>query len=140
MRGLSRTNLKYMRQAAAWPDPIGQQPVGQLPWGHVAVLLDKLDDPQERDWYAAAAEHGWSRKVLLNQIIGRLHQRIGAARSGSTWIHWWSPVASANWSTCSCVTSCHLLWPRSWPTTVASSSSPLKVRRPISPSVRRRRR
>lgn len=83
MRGLSRTNLHYMRKAAAaWPDPIVQQPVGQLPWGHITVLLDKLDDPAERDWYAAAAlQHGWSRKVLLNQIIGRLHQRVGAAPS-----------------------------------------------------------
>lgn len=83
MRGLSRSNLKYMRQAAAaWPGPISQQPVGQLPWGHVTVLLDKLTGPSERDWYAAAAvEHGWSRKVLLNQILGGLHQRLGAAPS-----------------------------------------------------------
>jgi len=56
MRGLSRSNLKYMRQAsAAWPGSIGQQPVGQLPWGHITVLLDKLDDQSERDWYAAKA-------------------------------------------------------------------------------------
>jgi len=56
--------LKYMRQmAGAWPrNAIGQQPVGQLPWGHVTVLLDKLNAPAERDWYAAsAAEYGWSR-------------------------------------------------------------------------------
>jgi DUF1016 N-terminal domain len=32
-----------------------QQPVAQLPWGHVTVLLDKLDDQRKRDWYAAAA-------------------------------------------------------------------------------------
>lgn len=84
MRGLSRSNMKYMRQmAAAWPAAaIGQQPVGQLPWGHVTVLLDKLDDQAERDWYAAAAaEHGWSRNVLLNQIMNRLRERTGAAPS-----------------------------------------------------------
>jgi len=83
MRGLSRSNLKYMRQAAAtWPAPIGQHAVGQLPWGHITVLLDKLDDQSQRDWYAAAAvEHGWTRKVLLNQIIGRLHLRQGNAPS-----------------------------------------------------------
>ncbi|MFZ2503001.1 MAG: PDDEXK nuclease domain-containing protein [Nocardioides sp.] len=46
------------------------------------MLLDKLDDQDERDWYAAqAAEHGWSRNVLLNQIISHLHQRIGSAPS-----------------------------------------------------------
>jgi predicted nuclease of restriction endonuclease-like (RecB) superfamily len=84
MRGLSRSNIKYMRQmAATWSETaIGQQAVGQLPWGHVTVLLDKLHDQTQRDWYAAAAaEHGWSRNVLLNQIMNRLHERTGAAPS-----------------------------------------------------------
>lgn len=86
MRGFSRSNLKYMRQAAAsWPGAIGQHAAGQLPWGHIMVLLDKVTDPAERDWYAAAAvEHGWTRKVLLNQIIGQLHRRLGAAPSNFT--------------------------------------------------------
>ena len=83
MKGFSRSNLKYMRSfAQAWPDagPIGQQAVGQLPWGHVTVLLDKLDDRTARDWYAEkAAAHGWSRNVLLNQIMNRTRERIGAA-------------------------------------------------------------
>lgn len=63
MPGLSRRNLFYMRSfAEAWPQKIVQQPVAQLPWGHLTVLLDKLSDAHERDWYAAqAAEHGWSR-------------------------------------------------------------------------------
>lgn len=84
MRGLSRTNLKYMRQmASTWDrDAIGQQPVGQLPWGHVTVLLDRLDSQSDRDWYAStAAEHGWSRNVLQNQINSGLRRRIGAAPS-----------------------------------------------------------
>jgi predicted nuclease of restriction endonuclease-like (RecB) superfamily len=39
----------------------------------VTVLLDKLDDRATRDWYAAqAAEHGWSRNVLLNQVKAQL--------------------------------------------------------------------
>ncbi len=59
MKGLSRRNLFYMRAfAAAWPDPIVQRAVAQLPWGHITVLLDKADSQQHRDWYAAAAaEH-----------------------------------------------------------------------------------
>lgn len=83
MRGFSRSNLKYMRQAAAaWPGPIGQQAVGQLPWGHVIVLLDRLSDQHERDWYAAAAvERGWSRNMLLNQVKNQLHNRVGSAPS-----------------------------------------------------------
>gem|GEM_PF-1054475 len=62
-----------------------QQPVAQLPWGHVTVLLDKLDGQRERDWYAAAAvEYGWSRNVLLNQIMSQLQPRAGTAPSNFT--------------------------------------------------------
>ena len=83
MRGFSQTNLNYMRSvAAAWPEPISQQAAGKLPWGHIMVLLDRLDDPGAREWYAEqAVEHGWSRAMLLNQIKGQLHIRIGAAPS-----------------------------------------------------------
>ncbi|PYY34466.1 hypothetical protein DEJ32_14760 [Curtobacterium sp. MCPF17_046] len=36
--------------AAAWPDRrLLQQAVAQLPWGHVTVLLDRLDDAKARD-------------------------------------------------------------------------------------------
>ena len=82
MRGLSRSNLKYMRAFAdAWPEePIGQQAVGQIPWGHNVVLLEKLKDAEERLWYArAAVEHGWSRNVLVIQIESRLYARQGRA-------------------------------------------------------------
>jgi len=89
MTGLSRSNLFYMRAfAASWAGeeaPIVQQPVGQLPWGHVTVLLDKLDDQKTRQWYAAeAAKNGWSRNVLLNQIKNRTLERTGAAPSNFT--------------------------------------------------------
>jgi hypothetical protein len=80
--GCPEATLNYMRQmAAAWPEvAIGQQAVGQLPWGHVTVLLDKLGDQAQRDWYAAAAvQHGWSRNVLLHQIMNRVLERTGAA-------------------------------------------------------------
>lgn len=83
MKGFSRSNLFYMRGfASAWPEPIVQQPVGQLPWGHITVLLDKLDTAETRDWYAAAAvEHGWSRNVLMNMIMNRTLERSGSAPS-----------------------------------------------------------
>jgi predicted nuclease of restriction endonuclease-like (RecB) superfamily len=77
-KGLSRTNLHYMRAfAAAWPNSeFVQQSVGQLPWGHNLTLLDRLDDHSTRLWYAAkASEHGWSRNVLELQIATRLHER-----------------------------------------------------------------
>jgi predicted nuclease of restriction endonuclease-like (RecB) superfamily len=84
MRGLSRSNIHYMRQmAAAWSESATvPQVVGQLPWGHVRLLLGKLDEPDARDWYArAAVAGGWSRNVLLNQIKGQARDRAGAAPS-----------------------------------------------------------
>jgi predicted nuclease of restriction endonuclease-like (RecB) superfamily len=84
MTGLRRTNVYAMRAfATAWPeDAIVRQPIGRLPWGHVITLLEKLDDPTVRDWYATATDtHGWSRNVLLNQIMSRAHERVGAAPS-----------------------------------------------------------
>ncbi|MDZ8173236.1 PDDEXK nuclease domain-containing protein [Microbacterium xanthum] len=85
MKGFSPANLRYMRRfAEAWPelDSIRQRPVGELPWGHVIELLDKLDDQELRDWYAAKdAHHGWSRPVLAHQIRTRLHEREAAAPS-----------------------------------------------------------
>lgn len=83
MRGFSRSNLKYMRAfAEAWPDPvsIGQQPVGQLPWGHNLVLLTKLKDREARLAYARSTlEHGWSRAVLVHHIEMRTVERRGKA-------------------------------------------------------------
>jgi predicted nuclease of restriction endonuclease-like (RecB) superfamily len=78
--GMSARNLKYMRAfAAAWPsDQEVPRPVAQIPWGHIRILLDKLDDADMRLWYAAkAAEHGWTRDVLVHQIEGALHLRAG---------------------------------------------------------------
>jgi predicted nuclease of restriction endonuclease-like (RecB) superfamily len=83
MKGLSRRNLFYMRGfAAAWPEPIVQQPFAQLPWGHITVLLDKAETAEQRAWYASAAvEYGWSRNVLLNMMMNRSMERTGAAPS-----------------------------------------------------------
>jgi predicted nuclease of restriction endonuclease-like (RecB) superfamily len=51
-----------------------------LPWGHNQLLLDKIGDPNLRNWYAeAAANAGWKRSVLLHQIETRLHERQGKA-------------------------------------------------------------
>lgn len=82
MKGLSPRNLRYMLDfAEAWSaDAILQQAAAQLPWGHHMVLLDRMSDRDERVWYAAkAVEHGWSRAVLVHQIISGLHRRVGGA-------------------------------------------------------------
>lgn len=82
MTGLSPRNLSYMRAfAAAYPDrQVVQQVVARLPWGHNLRLLDALKDPEHRLWYAhQAAEHGWSRAVLVHQIESGLIDRQGKA-------------------------------------------------------------
>ncbi len=84
MKGFSRANLMYMRAfAEAWPnEPIVQQLVGRLPWGHNLVLLTRLKDSTQRMAYASAAiDHGWSRNVLNIHIESRLLERTGQAAS-----------------------------------------------------------
>jgi len=81
--GWSVTNLKYMRMMAqAWPslEAIGQHGADQLPWGHVMVLLGKLETQDDRDWYAArAVAEGWKRSVLEHFIKVSLIAQLGAA-------------------------------------------------------------
>ena len=83
MTGLSSRNLNYMLQFATdFTEPIVQQVVAQLPWGHVTVLLPLSDEPGVRLFYATrCAQEGWSRSALFNQIKSQLHLRLGAAPS-----------------------------------------------------------
>lgn len=76
--GYSVRNLKYMAKfAATYPDSeFVQQVVAQIPWGHNVVLLDKVSDADERNWYIEACrKNGWSRNVLVHQIESGLYQR-----------------------------------------------------------------
>jgi len=80
MDGFSSRNLKYMRAfAVAWPSqPIVQQLVAQLPWGQNLLLLERVDDPATRIWYAEQViAHGWSRSILAINIQRQLHKRAG---------------------------------------------------------------
>lgn len=82
MKGLSRSNLMYMRAfAAAYPDEaIVQEALGQITWYHNITLVEKVKDREERLWYVQKTiEHGWSRNVLVHHIEGQLYQRQGSA-------------------------------------------------------------
>ncbi len=82
MTGFSPRNLKYMRSfAAAWPDRVFvQRVIAQIPWRSNIALLDKLENPEERLWYAQnIIKHGWSQPVLCIQIETRAHERAGKA-------------------------------------------------------------
>jgi len=82
MRGLSASNLKYMRYFAELCPALqfGQQAADQLPWFHIVTLLTKVTDPDQREWYAIrAVERAWSRATLQANIKAQLHLREGAA-------------------------------------------------------------
>lgn len=82
MQGLSPRNLKYMRAfAAAWPErAIVQRIIAQIPWRQNIALLERLDDPEIRLWYAdQAVQNGWSQPILCLQIENRTHERRGKA-------------------------------------------------------------
>ncbi len=84
MQGFSPRSLKYMRAfATAWPDlDLVQRVVAQLTWGQNITLLEKLDTPEDRLWYAArTVEHGWSRNILAMQIETRARLRHGKAQN-----------------------------------------------------------
>lgn len=83
-RGFSTRNLKYMRAFAdSWPDvEFVQQLAAQIPWFHNCVLLDKVKDPKEREWYILKTiENGWSRNVLVHQIESGPYKRQGRAQN-----------------------------------------------------------
>ena len=82
MRGFSRSNLLYMRAfAEAYPEEaIVQQAAGQIPWFHNCILLDKVKDPTQRLWYIQKTlEHGWSRNVLVLQVLEDVPEEPNAA-------------------------------------------------------------
>lgn len=64
-------------QAVAQLDDL---PVFSIPWGHNALILEKVKDISERLWYAAKViEHGWSRSMLTIWIENDLYHREGKA-------------------------------------------------------------
>ena len=69
--GLSAQNLWYMRKLYVEYSnkPILQQLVGESPWSHNILILSKVKDEKEREYYLqTSAKMGWSRNVLQNQI------------------------------------------------------------------------
>lgn len=82
IRGFSPRNLNYMKRfAEAWANiEIVQHSISKLSWGNNITLLEKINDPQLRSWYAQKAlENGMSRDMLVFQIESQLHLRDGEA-------------------------------------------------------------
>jgi predicted nuclease of restriction endonuclease-like (RecB) superfamily len=82
MRGFSPRNLLFMRALAeAYPKASKvKQLVSLLPWGHIIRLIQRVKEPDIREWYMArCVEEGWSRSILETQINGNAHARRGKA-------------------------------------------------------------
>ncbi|MGK9171010.1 hypothetical protein KXR53_32240 [Inquilinus limosus] len=114
MKGLSARNLGYMKAfAEAYTDPeILQQLVAELPWGHNVRLLETVQNPDERIWYARqAVEHGWSRAVLEHQN----RKRAGApSRQGHQQLRSIAPEAAIRSGPADDIRGCCGSSTRSW--------------------------
>ncbi len=73
------TTIMHQSGAQTMP-PIVSQIAGQLPWGHIKIILDKVTDHQEALFYIyETLENGWSRDVLALEIKSNLFKRQGKA-------------------------------------------------------------
>ena len=82
LKGFGVANLAYMRRfAEVYPDGSILQPlVGELPWSHHLLLMDKTTTEAERLFYLEKAiENGWSKSTLLYKIELKLFERQGTA-------------------------------------------------------------
>lgn len=81
--GFSFRNLKFMRQfAECYAEGVRETAVSLIPWGHNIVLMQKVDLPKKRFWYAQQAiQNGWSRSVLGMWIESDLYERQGKSVS-----------------------------------------------------------
>lgn len=76
-RGFSERNIERMKQfAQLYPSlAIPAQAVPELPWGHIVLLIQRVKNYVEREWYARQCfEHGWSRPTLETHITRNLYQ------------------------------------------------------------------
>lgn len=83
-KGFSVANLKRMKLFSQYYQDIeiSAQTVRQLPWGQIIVLMQKVKDENQREWYAQKSiENGWSRGVLAIQIEQDLYSKHGIAEN-----------------------------------------------------------
>jgi predicted nuclease of restriction endonuclease-like (RecB) superfamily len=79
VKGFSRRNLYRIKRWYCFyadQDEFVPQAVAQIPWGHNALILEKIKDRETALWYVQKTiEHGWSRNALGLQIANRLYER-----------------------------------------------------------------
>ena len=86
--GFSRRNLYAIRQWYLFYSSKYEfvpQHVAQLPWGHIRLIISKIKNIDEAEFYIyATIENGWSRDVLESQIESHYYRRIGKSVSNFT--------------------------------------------------------
>ena len=77
-KGYSYDQLKRMAQFANEfsVQEIGAQPVPQIPWSSIIVIMQKSSSHEEMLWYINETyKNGWSRSMVLNQIAMASYER-----------------------------------------------------------------
>lgn len=78
-KGYSTQNLWYMRQfyLEYRNFPNLQQLVGEIPWGQNLIILSRLKEIKEREFYIRSTiKFGWSRDVLIHQVESEAHKQV----------------------------------------------------------------
>jgi len=79
IKGYSAQNLWYMRQfyLEYREYPNLQQVVGEIPWGQNLVILSRVKNIKDREFYIKGTiQFGWSRDVLIHQIEAEAHKQM----------------------------------------------------------------
>ena len=77
-KGYSYDQLKRMAQFANEfsVQEIGAQPVPQIPWSSIIVIMQKSSSHEKMLWYINETyKNGWSRSMVLNQIALKAYDR-----------------------------------------------------------------
>lgn len=90
IKGFSERNLSrmvaffraYPETQPFLPQAVAKMPpenlIWSIPWGHHALLIEKIKDTTIRYWYMEQTNlHGWSRSTLASMITSSLHTRQG---------------------------------------------------------------
>jgi predicted nuclease of restriction endonuclease-like (RecB) superfamily len=86
LKGFSRRNLASMQKLAeTYPDPEFLQTLSaKLSWSHLLLLVEKVQDPNERRWYTTqVSEQHWTVRRLESAIYDQTYQRQALADKAS---------------------------------------------------------
>lgn len=130
--------MKRFYERFSESDPIVQQAVALLPWGHTLKLMQKFGDDNEAILYYAqeTTAKGWSRDLLTSAISRQMHLRKNEPADNNFALTLPAAQASRPCSRFVTLTSCARTRPRSrisatQPPTNSSSPRFLKIKRKL---------